>query len=255
MNLNTVLTSYNTIDIPETEISVPNVPSIYDDYQKRLLQWKQYKQEKKETVDTKPEDTNTDEYGFSGFTYNPTTSTPSVTSSAPIKASDNLKVATKFFSDKGFNNVQISGILGNLLGESALNPAAVNKAEKAANLSGYGRGIAQWSNSRVQDFENFIGVSPEKATLDQQLEFAWHEMSNRPALLAALKKSQSVDESTDAIYRGFENGSANALATPEQLTSTYGKAWKRLGYKPYVFQNELNSRIAKSQKVFNYLNV
>jgi hypothetical protein len=47
-----------------------------------------------------------------------------------------------YFLNKGLTTEQASGIIGNLIAESNLDPAAINKAEKKKGYKGYGRGIA-----------------------------------------------------------------------------------------------------------------
>lgn len=162
-----------------------------------------------------------------------------------------LQTTMSFFINKGLTPYQAAGFAGNFLSESELNPKATNNYEKKKGYKGYGRGIAQWSNERIQQFEKYIGKPIEESSLEDQLNFVWHEVEQRPELLKQIKQAKDINQATDIVYRGYENGSANALATPEQLTKIYGKAWSKLGYKPYNFKEELSKRQKKSLQAFD----
>lgn len=164
-----------------------------------------------------------------------------------------LDTVMNFFINKGLTPEQASGFAGNFLAESDLNAAAINQAEKKKGYKGYGRGIAQWSNERIQQFKEFIGKNIEDASLEEQLEFVWYEVQQRPELLSQLSKAITSEEAADLVYRGYENGSTAGLATPEQLIRSYGNAWGDLNYRVYNFDNELLSRQNKAkQALTNY---
>ena len=156
-----------------------------------------------------------------------------------------------YFMDKGLTETQARGILGNIIAESGLNPAAVNEQEKTAGYKGYGKGLVQWSNERVRNFEDSVGVPIEKATLQQQLDYMWKEMNERTKFMQALKDSTTLDEATDAVYRGYLNGSKTALAPVSIMQNTYSKAWEKLGLKKYDFYNELKTRIKHGNKTIS----
>lgn len=143
---------------------------------------------------------------------------------------ENVVKAMKFFMGKGFTKEQAAGIVGNLLRESGMNPGQINREEKRLGYKGYGRGIAQWSNSRINDFKAWYekkygkSVSPEDASLEDQLEFAYYEMSLRKVLMKHLTEAKSIEEAADYVLRGFENGSLNGMATPQMMDKTYSRA-------------------------------
>lgn len=176
-------------------------------------------------------------------------------STRPIVGNNNVSKAFNFFMGKGLTREQAGGFIGNFLAESQLNPQAINQEEKNAGLSGYGRGIAQWSNDRIKNFEKLYNKKIEDSSLEEQLNFAWHEMEQRPVFLNALRNAKSSDEASELVYRGFENGGANALATPKQLQNVYGKAWKNLGYRDYVYADELQTRKNRARTALSNLNV
>lgn len=137
-------------------------------------------------------------------------------------------IANYLHQNSDFNDVQIAGIIACLINESALQRDAENKieAEKWANEPHKaGKGIAQWSLTRNLDFEEWIGnnygeaLFPSEATINQQLEFMLYEMSQRTAFLNAISEATTPEEAADAMRRGYENGSKNALASKKQMDS------------------------------------
>ena len=176
----------------------------------------------------------------------------STTTRQPQSSNDSaVKTAINYFVAKGLTPEQASGFVGNFLSESGLKTDAVNQDEKKKGYSGYGRGIAQWSNERVQEFERVIGKRIEDSSLSEQLDFVWYELEKRPELMRQLKLAKTSDESADLVHRGYENGSSNALATPEQLTRIYSRAWDRLGYRKYNYQDDLRIRQDRARKTLN----
>lgn len=168
---------------------------------------------------------------------------------------NSIKTAMSYFINQGLTPEQAAGFVGNFLTESGLRTSAVNKDEKNKGYSGYGRGIAQWSNSRINQFENYIGKNIEKSTLEEQLKFVWKEVEERPELMKQLRQATSSDQAADLVHRGYENGSRTALATPEQLTKIYSSAWAKLGYSSYNYQKSLQRRQNDARRALNiYLN-
>lgn len=153
-----------------------------------------------------------------------------------------LETVMNFFINKGLSAEQAAGFAGNFLSESELSPTAINQVEKKKGYKGYGRGIAQWSNDRVSQFQKYIGKKIEDASLEEQLEFVWYEVQNRPELLRQLYAAADPDTAADVVYRGFENGGRNKLATPQELTESYGESWKKLELGEYDFNYELLKR-------------
>lgn len=141
----------------------------------------------------------------------------------------NIQKVLDFFTSKGLTPEQAAGIAGVFHYESAgMNPEAINEYEKNKGYEGYGRGLAQWSNERPFDFakwhEKNYGeyLTPEYAGIDKQLEFAWHEMNQRPAFMKAIQAAKTVEEATDVTIRGYENGGSRKLATPADINGHEG---------------------------------
>lgn len=151
---------------------------------------------------------------------------------------DLIKHYFDYFINKGLTPNQTAGILGNILRESSGNAGAVNKEEKEAGLSGHGEGLIQWSNSRKKDFKDWAGHPLSESTANEQLEFIWHELTERPKCFKLLKESRTVEEASDYIHRGLVNGSKYALTSPQQMQETYQESWQNLGYGDYNFYEQ-----------------
>ena len=115
----------------------------------------------------------------------------------------NQKIAYNFFISKGLQPHQAAGIVGNLMGESKLNPSAVNPTSKAF-------GIAQWLGDRKKKLFAKYG---DKPTIDQQLEFVWEELNtSEKRAFDRLLQTQSVEEATNSFMKHFERPSAREMA-------------------------------------------
>lgn len=159
------------------------------------------------------------------------------------ESKENTKKVVDFFTAKGYTPEQASGIAGVLHYESGgMNPASENLAEKAkgwktkGGFGNFGRGLAQWSNERIDNFANWHkskygeSLPPNEVSIDKQLEFIWREMQSRPGLLKALKDSTTTNEAVDAWVRGYENGGSD-LANVYSINSTYakhGNSWEKM---------------------------
>ena len=113
------------------------------------------------------------------------------------------KKAMQFFQSKGLKAYQAAGIVGNLLGESNLNPNSVNSTSKAY-------GIAQWLGDRKKKLFSKYGNKP---TFDQQLEFIWEELNNNEKnAFEKLLGTKSVEEATNSFMKHFERPSTREMA-------------------------------------------
>lgn len=127
--------------------------------------------------------------------------TSSLSSNKNLKG--NQKIAYNFFVEKGLQPHQAAGIVGNLIGESKLNPSAVNPTSKAF-------GIAQWLGNRKKKLFAKYG---DKPTIDQQLEFVWEELNtSEKKAFDKLLQTQSVEEATNSFMKHFERPSAREMA-------------------------------------------
>lgn len=154
----------------------------------------------------------------------------------------------QYLMEKGFNKEAAAGITGVFMAESGLKPGVTNTAEDAAYGSTAGRGLGQWSNERRQQYDAFLnGASP---TIQTDIDFFIQDLESRPLVKQALANASSVEDAVKAMHLGYENGSSGAMATPEQLTQTYSKAWSKLGYGPYSYNDSHNKRFNYAQSAY-----
>jgi hypothetical protein len=93
--------------------------------------------------------------------------------------------AMQYFINKGLAQHQAAGLVGNLFRESRLNPTATNASSGAY-------GIAQWLGDRKKNLFAKYGKNP---TLNQQLDYVWHELGNTHRTgLKAIKSSKNAEE-------------------------------------------------------------
>lgn len=142
-----------------------------------------------------------------------------------------IQYVMNFLQSSGFTAEQAAGMTGVLIAESNLDPTAVNKMEeKKFGFHKAGKGIAQWSNSRNDDFINWYKanygkdkVYPNQASLEAQLKFMLFEMAGRTAFMDAMKQVNHPDQAADIMLRGYENGGPNKLASKADIDKTYAK--------------------------------
>ena len=126
----------------------------------------------------------------------------------------NKKKAMEFFQSKGLSPYQAAGIVGNFIGESNLDPNAVNPSSGAF-------GLAQWLGSRKKKLISKYGKNP---TFDQQLEFAWEELNgDEKFALNKLLQTQSVDEAVNSFMQHFERPSKREMAQSIGNRLKYGR--------------------------------
>ena len=126
-----------------------------------------------------------------------------------LTGNSNVEKGYNFFREKieqsgkssGNVHAQVSGILGNLLEESNMNPNANNPSDKGQRSFG----IAQWragKYDRLTPLFRFAGT--QTPSLEQQLSFVWHEFNTtEQSAFKKLMVATNVVEATDAMV-GFE---------------------------------------------------
>ena len=142
--------------------------------------------------------------------------------------SNNEQSAFNFFVSKGLTKIQAAGVVGNLVQESSVNPAAVEFG------GGPGRGIAQWSvggrwdtshNDNATWYASQHGTS--RGTLTTQLNFIWYELTTFSGYgLAQLKAATTVTAAVKAFQDKFEIcgtcDSSKRITYANQALSAYG---------------------------------
>lgn len=148
--------------------------------------------------------------------------------SSEVTMSNPRKTAYNFFRSKGLKDYQAAAIVGNLMQESSVNPAAVEYG------GGPGRGIAQWSvggrwnadhHDNVEWYASAHGLSPWSLTT--QLDFIWYELTTFSGYgLGELESSSNVAAATIAFQDRFEGcgtcDQSKRISYAEQVLSAYG---------------------------------
>jgi len=121
--------------------------------------------------------------------------------------SDSSKQAMDHFMSKkggGFTKEQASGLVGNLQAESGKNLDTT-----ATGDGGKAKGIAQWHPDRQAEFTKFSGKDIGDSSLQDQLDFTTHELTNGNEKRAGLKlrESKTPEESAIAVDKYYERSS------------------------------------------------
>jgi hypothetical protein len=112
------------------------------------------------------------------------------------QVSPEAAIATDYFLRRGYSKIAVAGIVGNLIGESEVNPAAKN---------GPSSGIAQWLGPRLEALTEFaVQRKMDYRELGVQLAFAEHELGGKEyRAKAGVERAKDVAQST-AAFMGFE---------------------------------------------------
>jgi GH24 family phage-related lysozyme (muramidase) len=120
--------------------------------------------------------------------------------------------ALAYFVSQGWSREQAAGIVGNLIQESGLNPAALNPRENA-------QGIAQWTptGERQAQVAQFLGKPILQATFEEQLSAVQWELNNSarssdPSRSAAirLRATTTTEQATDIVNQLYERSRAGS---------------------------------------------
>jgi hypothetical protein len=137
------------------------------------------------------------------------------------------KAAYDFFTGHGYSPAQSSGIVGNLIHESSLDPATIHD-------QGTGLGVAGWRLDRLnalQDFAREKGKAP--TDFQTQLEFLDKEIRSSPTEATAFR-------------------ALAASTTPEEAAAAFIHYERPKGYDPnnLAASSGFNSRVALSKQIF-----
>lgn len=157
-------------------------------------------------------------------------STPNYTPSKVAPADPKtILFARNFFIERGWTAEQASGIVGNLLQESGLNPIAFNSAGGGEGA----QGIAQWRGPRIRAFRRRYGIDPLQASIATQLDFVNFELTQGEehedkqkrgtgtydkSAGNALRAAQSRDEATIAVYKKYERAGPEDTSLGKRLS-------------------------------------
>jgi archaellum component FlaC len=132
----------------------------------------------------------------------------------PLSGNGNAEKIWNFFSEKGFSDTAISGIMGNLQQESGLDPTAVNPTSGAF-------GVGQWLGGRKKNLENYAKESGgDVNSLETQLNFLWKELNGGDSTTASILnknggidalKGASTSKATELFEKAFERSGGDAM--------------------------------------------
>lgn len=153
------------------------------------------------------------------------------------KLLNGVYITKKIMDTWHLKDFQAAGFAGCFMEESGCDPGAYNAAEKSgrfkgssANGSGYGAGLAQWSNAwKRQIQKQFHNSRPiENWSLDQQIAIVTQGCSE--SFINLLRKTTSVGQSTDIVLRGYENGSGGKGTKLRSQQSMKAYTWCKTSY-------------------------
>lgn len=204
------------------------------------------------STSTEPDEDWTTQYirnytGMSGTTVQQD-STTGIYSTTSVSAPSSAKDAMSYLMSKGLSKEAAAGVVGVFTAESGLRAGIVNKEEDKLYGSTAGRGLGQWSNERRKQYDDYM--KDKDVSLQADLDFFLADLESRPLVKQALQNATSVDDAVRAMHLGYENGSVGAMATPEQLTSTYTRAWAKAGYGPYNYEKSHGKRLNYAQSAY-----
>lgn len=143
-------------------------------------------------------------------------------SSSPAKA-DPQELMTKLIVDYGLTAQQSAAVVANWQRESGLRTDAVNNEGGGTGA----RGLAQWRGDRTKAFVARYGVTPDRASIDQQVEFAMTDPYERGLMQRAFARggdAQAIGRSYSEIYEahGDVREDIRRGTDAQKLASTYG---------------------------------
>lgn len=107
---------------------------------------------------------------------------------------------TKLITQYGLNAQEAAAVVANWQAESGLKSDAFNPAGGGTGA----RGLAQWRGDRTKAFQSRYGVTPDKATIDQQVEFALTDPYERNLLMKSLRAGNTAAEMGRSVSQYYE---------------------------------------------------
>ena len=129
----------------------------------------------------------------------------------------------KLITQYGLTVPQAAAVVANAESESSLYAGAVNPAGGGTGA----RGLFQWRGPRTAAFQKRYGITPDRATIDQQIEFMMSDPYERSLLMKAISGSGDAGQIGARFNDVFEaNGkvgeAAKRATRATQLASQYG---------------------------------
>ena len=245
--VNKIISAKNGMDTSRVYYSSEEIPvTLNEQTLNRVRLWEHDRPEREEKV-AEQEDTGWDDL----FSEETTSSSPARSTSTSTEVRERQKTAMNYLITKhGFSKEAAAGVVGVFTAESNLIPGVTNKEEASAYGNKAGKGIAQWSNERRTQYDKAM---QGKQGLEAELDFFVEDLKSRPLVVDALKTATTVDDAVKAMHLGYENGSATAMLTPEQMTAVYAPAWKKLygDSRKYDYTQSHNIRLSYANTAYS----
>jgi len=113
---------------------------------------------------------------------------------------DPQSLMTKLITQYGLNAQEAAAVVANWQAESGLKSNAFNPAGGGSGA----RGLAQWRGARTAAFQSRYGVTPDKASIDQQVEFALTDPYERDLLMKSLRAGNTAADKGRAVSQYYE---------------------------------------------------
>lgn len=159
------------------------------------------------------------------------------TASGKSVAPGDLNSAVSFFESKGWSREQAIGIVANLKEESGLNPNP-----KGSNDGGKAYGVAQWHGDRQANFKKVFGKPIQESTLEEQLAFVHHELTQGTEQAAGKRLRSTKDHATAAeiVSQFYERPDAveDAKRDRAKIAATIAKQFGVSASSPVVSSSQ-----------------
>lgn len=130
----------------------------------------------------------------------------------PTQIVDRMKMAMERLMSKGWSQAAASGIVGNFVSESKMNPSARNPNDAGPGLDSVGLG--QWNRERLANLQKFAG-SQGKNWQDflTQVDFAdWELRNTHKGVGSRLQMAKDAQAAGDIAMREYEVPHKNEIA-------------------------------------------
>lgn len=160
------------------------------------------------------------------------------------KGNNKKYVKDWLMTKQGLTNEQASALTAVWYAESRLDPS-IHEIGKENNPYA-GKGIAQWTGksrqTHVEDlYRKIYGKSKpiKQMTLEEQLNIAVAEFKERNGNWNKFLQAKDLKTATDIVWRGYENGGNNMLASMQQMQNTYKGNTQRQWNERFRLANEI----------------
>ena len=125
---------------------------------------------------------------------------PNIENALGAGRADPQQLMGKLITQYGLSAAEAAAVVANWQAESGLKSDAYNPAGGGTGA----RGLAQWRGARTAAFQSRYGVTPDRASIDQQVEFALTDPYERDLLLRSLRAGGTAAEKGRAFSQMYE---------------------------------------------------